>query len=191
MITTLEELKATTPVEICKAISSVLDVLCTTCNGEGKVKPEGSNAAHICSMCNGYGGPSFLANNIILESLIGNLNAVSYYSALVHITGEELDKMLRATALQKAQAWFLSYKFDPRRCKRDNWTNDELRKIISGMKLIEIKPPAPQLMDDYNSAIDDILVRLDDFITPSTMSGAMAYFPEDKEIKHIGPILPA
>ncbi len=77
--------------------------------------------------------------------------------------------------------------------KRTNWTTEEVIELLEGFKLSSDgnhSPAALAWMKNFNDGIDDAKENFYDFIRPETESGAMTYCVEDKQIYHIGPLLP-
>lgn len=76
--------------------------------------------------------------------------------------------------------------------KRDNWTNEEVIKILEGRKIVidDKFRCADQLavLQAHNDAIDQAMVPFYDFKLPDTEFGAMAYSTEYDRIYHIGVI---
>ncbi len=72
--------------------------------------------------------------------------------------------------------------------KRDNWTNDEVIRILEGMKMVNRQGQI--LNTDWNIALDQVIGQFWDFKRPIDNFAAMAYEPETKEIVVVGPPLP-
>ena len=75
--------------------------------------------------------------------------------------------------------------------KRDNWTNDEVIKIIKGCKLVRNKNKGEEeskLVKDHNFGIDSALSNFYSFQADPKEFGALAYCPEEDMIYHIGDI---
>lgn len=73
--------------------------------------------------------------------------------------------------------------------KRTNWTTEEVIELIRGQKLVK-GDGTIKGCEVYNEAVEDVADMFYDFLRPQDDFGAMAYVVEDKEVVHIGPILP-
>lgn len=71
--------------------------------------------------------------------------------------------------------------------KRDNWTNEEIIEFLKGQQLDKT---SHEQRDWFNFGIEVCIEMFEDFSRPQEESGAMAYCVEDKQIYHIGQILP-
>jgi hypothetical protein len=72
--------------------------------------------------------------------------------------------------------------------KRDHWTNDEVIRILEGMKMVNRKG---LLLDtDWNIALDQAIGQFWDFKCPADDYAAMAYDLDTQEIVVVGPPLP-
>ena len=67
--------------------------------------------------------------------------------------------------------------------KRDNWTNEEVIKLLDGCKLTG-------KVNGHNETIQDIIEVFEEFKLDPSISGAMAFNVETGFIEHIGPELP-
>lgn len=81
--------------------------------------------------------------------------------------------------------------------KRNNWTNEEVMKILLGQKLCSekmIDGKKEWAIDDedpYNRGIEACINRFYDFTRDSEEDhGAMAFDVKDQRVYHIGPMLP-
>lgn len=77
--------------------------------------------------------------------------------------------------------------------KRDNWTTEEVIKLIQHWRLSPGDPGNEQQVkecDDHNYVIDSICCSFQDFLRPDEEMGAMAYCPEEDIVYHIGKIPP-
>ncbi len=81
--------------------------------------------------------------------------------------------------------------------KRDNWTNEEVIKILEGhLKRRENfgKGCDPEMVDNYmeygNEAIEFAIMQFGDFMCPADDYSAMALNTEDGFIYHIGTMPP-
>jgi len=73
--------------------------------------------------------------------------------------------------------------------KRDNWTTEEVMKILKGCKICDGEGKATsKFCVDHNAAIDDAIDAFFDFTRPLDEMGAMAYCPEEDMIYHVGAI---
>lgn len=72
--------------------------------------------------------------------------------------------------------------------KRDNWTNEEVIKILNGIKICEIDENGDPILctGPFNAGINSAIYQFQDFIRPIEQPGAMAYCPEEDMIYHIG-----
>lgn len=73
--------------------------------------------------------------------------------------------------------------------KRTNWTTEEVIELIRGQKLVNSKGTT-EGCEAYNEAVENVANMFYDFLRPQEQPGAMAYIVEDKEVVHIGAILP-
>ncbi len=79
--------------------------------------------------------------------------------------------------------------------KRDNWTNDEVIKILEQCKIYigekERSEERLKFLERYNSAIEQAIIQFLEFKTdPDSGETAMAYDPEKNQILVISPPLP-
>ena len=72
--------------------------------------------------------------------------------------------------------------------KRDNWTTEEVIKIIEGRKLYRPNGNLAEFQDDHNAIVDDVVDAFRGFQTPQEQFGALAYDTETGFIVHIGEI---
>jgi len=73
--------------------------------------------------------------------------------------------------------------------KRDNWTNEEVIRIIEDFKVVS-KNGDPLTYTDWNIALDNVIAQFYDFKRSADEYAAMAYDPTTKEIVVVGPPLP-
>ena len=76
--------------------------------------------------------------------------------------------------------------------KRNNWTNEEVIKILEGSKicLVDGSLPKTGFASTYNEGIQHLIHTFEDFMRPAEEMGAMAYEPEEDMIYHIGKVPP-
>lgn len=72
--------------------------------------------------------------------------------------------------------------------KRDNWTTEEVMKIVEGCKIVQIEGKYSERIEEYNMVIDNVINQFYDFQRPLDDFGAMAYCPEEDMIYHVGSI---
>ena len=71
--------------------------------------------------------------------------------------------------------------------KRDNWTNDEVISILSGMIISEdIHPETLYQKSSHNAAIAEALDTFYSFKWDESFYGAMAFDTEQKIMVHVG-----
>ena len=79
--------------------------------------------------------------------------------------------------------------------KRDNWTNEEIIKILEGCKIYigdkERSEAHLQYLERHNAGIEQAIIRFLDFkADPDSGDTAMAYDTETEQIFVISPPLP-
>ena len=75
--------------------------------------------------------------------------------------------------------------------KRDNWTNEEVIKLLELQKLSSVNKAKDEYCLLWNETIDSVKNAFYDFQREESDYAAMAYCPEDDMVYHIGPILPS
>lgn len=71
--------------------------------------------------------------------------------------------------------------------KRDNWTNDEVIRILEGLQTVKNESGE---LSSWNLALEIAVAQFYDFKRPADQFAAMAYDPITKDIQVIGPPLP-
>jgi len=80
--------------------------------------------------------------------------------------------------------------------KRDNWTNEEILHLLSGMefyyKCDKPEPEKHERSEEYTAAIEDVREIFEAFKAPEdSYSGPMAYDTKSGFRVYVGPPLPA
>jgi hypothetical protein len=75
--------------------------------------------------------------------------------------------------------------------KRDNWTNEEVIKLLEGRKISGKGGVEDEYCKVWNEGIESAKEAFYDFQREESDYSAMAYNPEEDAVYHIGPILPA
>jgi hypothetical protein len=78
--------------------------------------------------------------------------------------------------------------------KRDNWTNEEVIRILENQKMIidadKLSDQAFKFVKNWNNAINQCVFMFRNFSKPVIKHMAMAYDIDDKKIFFVGPKLP-
>lgn len=74
--------------------------------------------------------------------------------------------------------------------KRNNWTTEEVIKLLESQKIAKIDGSVDGDCENHNFVVDEMVSFFYDFLRPVEEMGAMAYCPETSEVYHIGEVYP-
>lgn len=72
--------------------------------------------------------------------------------------------------------------------KRDNWTTEEVIKLILGSKVCDSNGIPLASQGDHNSIVEEVASVFKDFQRPKKEFGALAYDSDSGHVVHVGDI---